>query len=188
MNVWEYNGHLTFLFPLPSGVPALLTCMVGFEREWKGVIFGLQGEGNIPLFMCPSRSHAPKSPLPFPFNACHAAGLSLRLGGRGFPLATYPMSMTPAIFIRNKRRMRPKELPGCSVPQLLTALYPATWNLSDSRDVGYCLAGLSAALVWLNYSSSVIVLSDLMIADDIFYYLPTMEVKRTRDSWIKPPK
>ena len=78
--------------------------------------------------------------------------------------------------------MRPKEFPGCSVPHLLTAY---TWQLEILVTV---LAGLSAAVIWLNYSSSVIVLSDVMTADDIFYYVRTMEVKRTRDSWIKPPK
>ena len=47
------------------------------------------------------------------------AGLSLRAGGWGISPAT--KSMTPGYFLENKRKMRPKELPGCSLPYLLTA-------------------------------------------------------------------
>ena len=108
----------------------LSACLANLHgRLWKGkgVIFGVQGEGTIPLLTCPSRSRARQMPpSPCPFNACHAAGLSLRLRVRGCPVATYPLSMTSAIFVRHKRRMRPKELPGCSVPHLLTAY---TWQL-----------------------------------------------------------
>ena len=63
------------------------------------------------------------------------------LGGRGFPLATYPMSMIPAIFVRNKREVRPKELPGCSVPHLLTA-YTRQLEILVTD-----LAGLSTAII-----------------------------------------
>ena len=47
-----------------------------------------------------------------------SAGLSLRARGREFPPAT--MSMIPGYFVGNKRKMRPKELAGCSLPHLLT--------------------------------------------------------------------
>lgn len=52
------------------------------------------------------------------------SGLSLRAGAWGFSLAT--VSMTPPIFVGNKRKMGPKELPGCSVSHLLNAY---TWLL-----------------------------------------------------------
>ena len=38
-------------------------------------------------------------------------------------------------FVGNKRNMRPKELPGCSVSQPTNRKYPGTWNLSDSPEI-----------------------------------------------------
>ena len=41
--------------------------------------------------------------------------------GRGRGISPATKSMTPGYFLENKRKMRPKDFPGCSLPYLLTA-------------------------------------------------------------------
>ena len=53
------------------------------------------------------------------------SGLPLRDGGRGFPPAT--MSMFPAYL----PKIKPKELPYCSIPRVLIAYTLQTCNLSE---------------------------------------------------------
>jgi len=125
---------------------------------------------HVPLAL----SHAPNPPSPFPFNACHAAGLSPRLGGPGISLGYYEHD--PRYFRKKQKENESKRTSWLFSSPPTNCKYSATWNLSDSPDAGYCLAGLSTAIIWLDYSSSVIVLSNVMTADDIFYYVSAMEV------------
>ena len=53
--------------------------------------------------------------IPLKLHGCHYLA-----GGGDFPWL--PWGWPPAIFIRNKMKMRPKELCGCSVPHLHTVL------------------------------------------------------------------
>ena len=45
----------------------------------------------------------------------------LGAGGQGFPPATMRVSPAYSTFIRNRRKMEPKELPRCTIPLLLIA-------------------------------------------------------------------
>ena len=89
----------------------------------------------------------------YPGLSLRAVGQGPGAGGQGFPPATMSVSPGSSTFIRNRRKMEPKELPSCKIPLLLIS-YTRQLEILGTTLVIYLKTAVSIAR--LNFTTLIL--------------------------------